>query len=123
MVRARDGAGRRLKAAGSVFVSLSTGLLYPLVLDVQTRDRGFDEKSYESEPDVLELQRLADLEQAHRDARRAPALGRAAGIEDLEAILLFMQGEVAVAEDDGVGLGEADAHAGEAALRRPGIVG
>src|SRR4051795_5636167 len=42
-------------------------------------------------------------EQAHRAARRPPALGRTARVEDLKAILpLFVEGEVAVAEDDGV---------------------
>ena len=51
------------------------------------------------------------IEEAHRGAGGAAALGGAAGIEDLEATLLFVQGEVAVAEDNGVGLGEASAQA------------
>ena len=55
-------------------------------------------------------------------ARGAAALGRAAGVEDLEAVRLFVERQVAVAEDDRVGVGEAAAHAGEAALRRAGVV-
>jgi hypothetical protein len=45
-------------------------------------------------------------EQAHRRPGSATALGRAAGIEDLKAVPLLVQGKVAVAEDHCVGAGE-----------------
>jgi len=65
---------------------------------------------------------LGNAEQAHRGARRPAALGRAAGIEDLKAILPLVEGEVAVAEDDGVGIGEARPHPRQPAFGRAGVV-
>src|SRR3954470_24807199 len=45
---------------------------------------------------------------AHRARGRAPALGRGAGIEDLEAVLpTLVQRQVGVAEHDGAGVLEA----------------
>jgi hypothetical protein len=72
---------------------------------------------------VLENQ-LAVLanEQSHRGARRAPPLGRAAWIEDLKAVLLFMEGEMAVAEDHGRGLGKAAAQARQPSLGRSRVM-
>jgi hypothetical protein len=72
---------------------------------------------------VLENQpALLAGEQSHRRPRRPPSLGRAAWIEDLKAPLLLVEGEMAVAEDDGVGSREAAAQACTPALRRSGIV-
>jgi len=65
-----------------------------------------------SKPDMLEAKLISIVvEQAHRRARRSPALGGAARIEDLKAILCFEQRQVAVAEDDGSGFGKALAEA------------
>jgi DNA-binding NarL/FixJ family response regulator len=64
-----------------------------------------------SEPDVLEdWAARFDAEPAHRVPGRAAALGRASRVEDLEAVLLFVQRHVAVTEDDRVGVREAAAH-------------
>ena len=57
-----------------------------------------------------------------RHLRRATALGRAAGVEDLEATLHFVQREVAVAEDDGIDGREASVQARQPALGRAGVV-
>jgi hypothetical protein len=51
------------------------------------------------------------------------ALGRTARVEDLKAILLLVQGKVAVAEDDGIGGREALTQARQPALGGAGIVG
>ena len=64
----------------------------------------------------------ADLGDAHRVLRLAAAVGGAAGVEDLEAVALLVQRDVRVAEDDGVGVGEARAQAVEPAGRRAGVV-
>ena len=54
----------------------------------------------------------------------APAVGRAAGVEDLEAVEgALVQRDVRVAEDDGVGVGEAGAQALEATGFAAGVVG
>jgi hypothetical protein len=75
------------------------------------------------EPDVLEGQVVPLLvEQAHRRPRGAAALGRAAGVEDLEAILDLVQRKVAVTEDDGVGGWEAPAQTRQPALGGAGIM-
>src|SRR3712207_7803700 len=44
-------------------------------------------------------------------------VGGATGVEDLEAVGLLVQRDVGVAEDDRVGLGEAQPHAFEAPVR------
>jgi hypothetical protein len=73
---------------------------------------------------VLEGQpALAELEQAHRRPGGAPALGRAAGVKDLEVALDLVQGKVAVAEDDGGSAWEALAQAVQPPLGRAGVVG
>jgi hypothetical protein len=61
-------------------------------------------------------------EQPHRRARRAPSLGRAAWIEDLKTVLLFVEGKMAVAEDHGRGLGKAAAQACQSSLGRPRVM-
>jgi hypothetical protein len=65
-----------------------------------------------SKPDMLEAKLISIVvEQAHRRARRSPALGGAARIEDLKAVLCFEQRQVAMTEDDGSGFGKALAEA------------
>src|SRR5829696_2077526 len=65
---------------------------------------------------------LHDARHAHRTARRAPALGWAARIEDLEALALLVQRHVGVAKDDGVRIREADPHPVQTALGRSGVM-
>jgi hypothetical protein len=55
-------------------------------------------------------------------AGRPPALGRAAWVEDLKAAVLFVKGQMRMAEDHGVRVRETPAHAGEPALGRTGVV-
>src|SRR5579862_2731733 len=72
----------------------------------------------------LEAQ-LAALDQgnSHARPRRAPALRRAPGVEDLKPVLgPLVQREVRVAKDDGVGGGEATSQTAEPAVSRPGVV-
>ena len=52
----------------------------------------------------------------------SPALGRGARVEDVEAVALLVQGDVRVAEDHRVGVGEAPPQPGEAPIGRPGVV-
>jgi hypothetical protein len=63
------------------------------------------------------------VEQAHGGPRSPSPLGRAAGVEDLEVALDFVQGQMAVAEDDGVGGREALPQARQPARGRAGVVG
>jgi hypothetical protein len=58
----------------------------------------------------------------HRAVRSATALGRAAGIEDLEAVALLVQRHVGVTEDDRVGVREPGAQPLQAPPRGAGVV-
>src|SRR3954452_19380776 len=62
--------------------------------------------------------------QAHGVVGLAPAVGRAARVEDLKAVgrVALEQRDVGVAEDDGVATGEAPSQPVQAALRRAGVV-
>src|SRR5437868_12111009 len=75
------------------------------------------------EGDELELDDAArEVREPHRVMRGTAALGRAAGVEDLEGVGALVQLDVRVAEDDGVGVREAAPHAGETAARGPRVV-
>jgi hypothetical protein len=76
-----------------------------------------------SKPGVLENQAaLLASEHTHRSAGRPSPLGRAARVEDLKAVLLLVQGEVAMTEDDGVRLWEPAAEPCQPSPRRTGVV-
>src|SRR3954471_23989686 len=61
---------------------------------------------------VLELDpAAADARDAHRVPRRAALIGRAARIEDVEAVALLVERDVRVAEDHEIRVREARAHA------------
>src|SRR5215467_11153290 len=62
------------------------------------------------------------VEQQHRAARRAPALGRRARIEDPDAAVAHDLGDVRMAVDDRVTVGKPRPQAGRAPRRRPGDV-
>src|SRR4051794_34686542 len=62
--------------------------------------RFFEPDQLEGDPPVL------DPGHAHRVDRLAAAVGRAAGVEDLEVALVLVEGDVGVAEDHGVRAGE-----------------
>lgn len=61
-------------------------------------------------------------EQAHRRPWRPAPLGWAAGVEDVKAVLLFVERKVAVAEDDGARPRETALQAGQAAVGGSGVV-
>src|SRR5215208_3418533 len=76
------------------------------------------------ELDELELQPpVAGGREPHRVDRSAPALGRRARVEDVEALALLVQREVRVAEHDRVGVREAPPQPREPSVRRPAVVG
>src|SRR4249919_2458771 len=76
-----------------------------------------------SEPDVLEGEAAGVVpQQPHRGPRRPAAFGRAARVEDLKAVLLLVEGEMAVAEDDGIRGREAAAQPRQPAPGRAGVV-
>jgi hypothetical protein len=71
----------------------------------------------------LERDRAAlDARQPHRVMGRASPLGRAAGVEYLEVVLVLVERDVRVAENDRVGVREPEPKASEPAAGRPGIV-
>jgi hypothetical protein len=65
---------------------------------------------------------MRDLGPSDRAIGRPAPLGRAAGIEDLEAVALLVQRHVGVTEDHGVRVREASAKALQSSLRRTGVV-
>lgn len=78
----------------------------PSMIEGTIPQRGVDQWS--SKPDVLENELpVLTAEQAHRTSGCLPALGRTAWVEDLEAAVLFVKGEMAVAKHDGIGIRKA----------------
>src|ERR1700743_124626 len=74
------------------------------------------------ERDQLERERsVPRAEYPHRVPWLAPACRGAAGVEDLKAAIALVQGDVGVAEDDGVAAGKGLAQPCESATRGPGV--
>src|SRR5687767_11720217 len=80
----------------------AVGTLPPVPAKKTERSTGSSAHDDDLEGDAAVL----DRRHAHRVRGRAAALGRRAGVEDLEALALFVLGHVGVAEDDGVAAGE-----------------